>query len=197
MAQDDQDQYRQVNPEDYYGYEERFVEKGGGGGKSSSDQARQGNKTRRAARKQQIKHSRKRQRRQARERLFRVVQHFPDFNYPSARDQFLRRYSDWINRFLDSPLQIETSDLEFSTSKSSGPGGQHVNKRETRVALHHIPTGIRAVSDQHRSQRKNRQSSRQILRRRLQEHLEDWNMYLSGDEQVSPEMISSWLESDG
>lgn len=197
MAQDDQDQYRQVNPEDYYGYEERFVEKGGGGGKSSSAPERQGKKTRRAARKQQIKHSRKRQRQQAREELLKVVKNFPEFDHPAARDQFLRRYTEWVNRFIDSPLEVKPAELELSTSKSSGPGGQNVNKRETRVAVRHTPTGIRAVSDQHRSQRKNRKTSRRILRQRLQEHLDNWQEYLPGDEQISPEMISSWLESDG
>jgi len=194
MSEENDQQYHQVDPEDFYGYEERFIEKGGGGGKSSSEKDRQGQKTRRAARRRQIKHSRERQRQQAREKLLKVIKNFPDFDHPKAQEQFLKNYAGWVNRFLEMPLQMDPSELEFSTSKSSGPGGQNVNKRETRVALRHIPTWTRAVSDQARTQRKNRKKSRRILKEQLQDHLDHWRAYLSADQKVDPEMILGWLE---
>ncbi|CAI9267160.1 unnamed protein product [Lactuca saligna] len=56
------------------------------------------------------------------------------------------------------------SQCEMDTYKSSGPGGQHRNKRETAVRLKHIPTGIIAQASEDRSQHKNRASALARLR---------------------------------
>lgn len=53
---------------------------------------------------------------------------------------------------------------EMSTFKSSGPGGQHRNKRESAVRLKHLPTGIIAQAVEDRSQHKNRASALARLR---------------------------------
>ncbi|KAK9167834.1 hypothetical protein Scep_003025 [Stephania cephalantha] len=65
-------------------------------------------------------------------------------------------------------LKVEEEELmkqcEMSTFKSSGPGGQHRNKRESAVRLKHLPTGIIAQAVEDRSQHKNRASALARLR---------------------------------
>lgn len=53
-------------------------------------------------------------------------------------------------------LGIRSEDLEESFSRSSGPGGQHVNKVSTAATLKHLPTGISVTASDSRSQSMNR-----------------------------------------
>ena len=60
-------------------------------------------------------------------------------------------------------LEINEADLEESFARSSGPGGQHVNKVSTAVTLRHLPTGISVTVQDSRSQAVNRKLARERL----------------------------------
>ena len=60
-------------------------------------------------------------------------------------------------------LEIRGSDLEESFARSSGPGGQNVNKVSTSVTLRHLPTGISVTVQDSRSQAVNRKLARERL----------------------------------
>jgi len=62
---------------------------------------------------------------------------------------------------------LTESDLRESFARSSGPGGQHVNKVSTAVTLTHLPTGISVVVSDSRSQSMNRAIARERLAEKL------------------------------
>ncbi|HRY31064.1 MAG TPA: PCRF domain-containing protein [Candidatus Paceibacterota bacterium] len=92
----------------------------------------------------------------------------------------------------DDGLKIKDDELEISYTKSSGPGGQNVNKRETAVRIVHKPTGLSAFVSNERSQAQNKEKALELICGKIYKLLEEQKKDDIAELSVSKNTEASW-----
>ncbi len=97
-----------------------------------------------------------------------------------------------VPKFETATTDIPESDIDVQFTRSGGPGGQNVNKRETAVRVVHRPTGIAVHADTERSQAQNRAAALSILRGKLYHKEEEDRKKIARGMSISATTDAEW-----
>lgn len=97
-----------------------------------------------------------------------------------------------VPKFVSEEISVPQEEIKVEFSKSGGPGGQNVNKRETAVRVTHIPTNITVHCDSGRSQMQNREKAIEILKGKLYKRAREEEEKAHGGFYVSKTTEAEW-----
>ncbi len=107
-------------------------------------------------------------------------------------------YAEWVKKSLEQGYPYISNidkEIEFTQTRSSGPGGQNVNKTSTAVIAKHLLTGIYARSESREMLNNKRDSLSKVLEK-LEIHIKNWKIYLgSVSEEDKINKIKNLVES--
>jgi len=95
-----------------------------------------------------------------------------------------------LPEIMATEFSINQSELRIDTYRSSGPGGQNVNKLETAVRVTHVPTGLAVAVQSERSQAQNKEKALQVLVSRLAQKMEEQKIKELSD--LKPNIAIEW-----
>ena len=97
-----------------------------------------------------------------------------------------------FSKLEEKDVVIPDADLKIEFARSSGPGGQNVNKRETAVRIVHIPTGISVHASGERSQEQNREQAMGILRAKIFKKAQEEKKSIEESMKMTKNMEIEW-----
>lgn len=155
-------------------------EKGAGG--SGRKNEHKGSKTSREIGELNKKNAENRRVEQTESNLKKDIEHFPFEDFSKEKlPEVIEKYSSWVLQSLLDKYPFFTNletEIEYTQSRSSGPGGQNVNKTSTAVTAKHPLTGIFARSEDSREVPINKRESLSKLLTKLETHINNWSIYL-------------------
>ncbi len=201
----DQEDTSKISPEEieeiydiWEDYEEGLEKKrGGGGGKTK----KHGAKTTKAIEDSQLRNSKEKQMADTKKALVADLARFPVTENHIENQKRIGRYVSWINSYIHeedlsglayNELGLGNISLDVR-SKSSGPGGQNVNKLAVTAFYKHLVTGISAESTISRQLQINKDDAMAKLNEKLRKHILNWRKMTDGDA-LTPEVFSNLLE---
>lgn len=167
-----------------------------GGGKKSKSQ---GKKTVRAVIESQKENAGKNRKIEAKLNLINDLKHFPVKNLKEEQvHEAVNFYTEWVIKSLEHvypSISNLDDEIRYSQTRSSGPGGQNVNKVSTAVVAKHLLTGISARSDG-RDMLVNKRESLEKVMRRLEKHIDNWRVYLEVPSNKRADEIKNFIYSE-
>ncbi len=172
----------------------------GGKGSGGEKSGKRGKKTLKAIAENNKESAEKKRKEEAEENLKRELQHFPFRNFSEEKTpELIEDFSNWVLKSLEEKYPCFTNldnEIVYTQSRSSGPGGQNVNKTSTAVTAKHLLTGIFSRSEDSREVVINKRTALSKLLERLENHVKSWGVYLKGiPEEKRQDEIKSFMKN--